>query len=347
MKNTATSIFIICSLGAAVGGGGIVGLQRGFAKERGLDRAEEQWNAYVARIANFEGDVVGTTRCNRSILDNEEEVEKCKIVVGRYPMALLYDHAAGDSDVFREVIGMNDDYHFQIVRSKKDPQAWIARDVAKNASRPTTYVFPTRSVFDTDLPSDTIVGSFFCRPIAVYSTPLPTLLKLPGCEVESMEATSRDGEEVVTLKYTYEPKTMPRKIYERSGIVRLLPDHYWLVDSADFFTGAAEGSQPRVQISVRNEYNFKDFSIPLLVSNEWKCYDNTPDKTWRYTTLTHFRWRETEEQGPDRFMLTAFGLPEPEFDSGVSRYRLWSVIGGAILFCIVLCVWSLRRSRKQ
>jgi len=334
-------------MGAAVGGGGIVGLERSFAKEPGLDRAEEQWSAYVARIANFEGDGVCTSRYNRSIIDHEEEVGEFKVVVGRYPMALVYDDFIADYDGFYKVIGMNDNYHFEIVRSKKDPQTWVASEVAKNASRPTTYMFPTRSVYDTDLPSDTIVGESFCRAIAVYTTLLPTLLKLPGCAVESMEASSRDGEEVVTLKYTYEPKTMPRKIYERSGIVRLLPDHYWLVDSANFFTGGAEGSQHRCQISVRNEYDFKDFSIPLLVSSEWKCYDNTPDKTWRYTRLTHFRWRETEEQGPDRFMLTAFGLPEPEFDSGVSRYRLWLLIGGTILFCIVLCVWSLRRSKGR
>jgi hypothetical protein len=173
---------------------------------------------------------------------------------------------------------------------------------------------------------------------------MPSLVALDGFTVASVKESTRDGKRVASITYEYEPKSPPRKVQTRSGTVHLLVDHYWLVDSADFFVGQSAGSAFRYPFSVKNSYNFTDWSVPVLTSSEWKCFNATPDKTWRYSMTYNFRFQKTEDRSPERFTLAAFGLPEPDFGSEPLRYRLWLVVVSVIVIGIVL--YMILRKRR-
>ena len=310
-------------------------------KDKWLIEAKTQWQSYLQEISHYEVRIELKKQWNRSILDYEP-VGYDSHVVADYPRSLYYAFQPG-SDRIKEVQGVNPEYQFRLTPAQNVPEQWIAVSVQRILSPTSVCQFSTARVDEADAPCDAIVSQTLAMGLALQTTPLPSLLQLDGFTVASVKESTRDGQRIASITYVYEPKSPLRRVQIRSGTAHLLVDHYWLVDSADFFVGETAGSPHRWPFSVKNSYDFTDLSVPVLTSSEWKCFNNTPDRTWRYSMTHNFRFQKTEDRSPERFTLSAFGLPEPDFGSEPRRYRLWSVIVTAIVIGIVLCMILSKR----
>jgi len=318
-------------------------LDQGSFEEKWLIEAKKQWQDYLSEMSHYEVKIEVEQVWNRSIIDKEPETQEFHAVVD-YPRSLLYSYCT-NSDRVEEVKGVNSEYDFRLNPAKNDPEKWIVARIARVPPKSSACQFSKASVYDIDAPCDSVVNQYLANALAIQTTLIPSLVELDGFKVASVKESTRDGQRIASIAYEYEPKAPPRKVHTRSGTVHLLVDHYWLVDSADFIVGDIPDPKYRNPFSVRNTYNFTDFRVPVLTSSEWKCFNNTPDKTWRYSMTFVFRFQPTQDRSPGRFTLTAFGLPEVDFGSQPHSYRRWLVIVIAIVAIVVLCVILLKRRR--
>lgn len=306
-----------------------------------LAEAKSQWQSYFLAISHYEVELDLFNEWNRSIIDHEPETLRFRTVTD-YPRSLVYRYHL-NSDRVREVEGVNPEYCFRVSPVQDDPKQWIASSVARTPSPSPECQFSRASIHDVQSPYDAPVNEWLGYALAIHSVLLPSLVELDGFSVTSFEETTRDGQRIATLTYTYEPESMEGKVQVRSGTVHLLADHYWVVDSVELNVGAGPDPAFHWPFSIKNTYEFSGASIPLLKSSVWKCFNNTPDRTWRYSMTHTFRFQKTEDRSPERFTLTAFGLPEPEFETQPARYRLWLFVGSTLVAAIALYVIRSRR----
>ncbi len=339
------ALLIVCAVACACSAHGHAqtvneGKQTPSVEER-LAEAKTHWQSYLHEISHYELDGAMVTEWNRSILDYEPEAIKYRVVAD-YPRSVVYCFE-GDSDRISEVEGVNPEYCFQVSPAQDDPERWVAESVAQTPSPSPECQFSRASIHDVDSPYDATVNKWLTDALAIHTVLLPSLVELDGFSVTSFEETTRDGQRIATLTYTYEPESMEGKVQVRSGTVHLLADHYWVVDSVELNVGAGPDPAFHWPFSIKNSYEFPDSSIPLLKSSVWKCFNNTPDRTWRYSMTHTFRFQKTEDRSPERFTLAAFGLPEPEFETQPAKHRLWLFIGSALVAAIALCIVLAKR----
>lgn len=315
--------------------------------EKWLMEAKTQWQRYLQEMSHFEVEKEVKNEWNRSIIDHEPETRNYRAVAD-YPRALLYVYFPNSHRV-EEVRGVNAEYQFRLTPAGNDPEQWVVTRFGELPPPSPECQFSKASMHEIDVPCDAIINQYLASALALNTTLLPSLVGLDGFRVTSVKESTRDGQRIASVTYDYEPVSPPRKVHTRSGTVHLLVDHYWLVDSADFFVGETIGSTFRCPFSVKNTYNFADSSVPVLTSSECKCFNNTPDRTWRYSMTYRFRIQRTEDRSPGRFTLTAFGLPEADLRSPWRPYRLWLAIVSVIVMIAIAMGGGLYRifSRRR
>lgn len=327
------------------------GQRRALAVEQTMAIANSQWQAYLREIcdAHFEADVVETDRWNQVVIDHTPavEIEKHRVVCV-YPMGLLYKYGRKSTSVpdkVMDIVGVNAEYSFRLTPSENAQQKWVVRDVARVARPPTTCRIPESSVYYVDEQCDAFVVQDLATAIQVGAILLPSLFKLDELSIEQIEEYTRDGEQIVSVRYHFEPDKLPPKVFARSGTIDLLPHHHWVIDRADYIVGTKEGITSRALVSIHNKYDFASFKVPVLTSKKVDCYNTTPDKTWRYSRSLVYRFQETKDQTPQRFTLSDFGLPEPDFSTEPKNLRLWLVLGGVLL--LLFAIVSFRLSARR
>ena len=174
------------------------------------------------------------------------------------------------------------------------------------------------------------------------------MVRSTGFAVTETETLVRDGRELVKVQFTYSPSSWDGNV-PRDGWVVLDPQLRWLVVEAKT-KGEWGGGREKGTLEIINKYNRNQAGTPLLERQE--IVIRVPEDGANVDDLWTHEYEEFvgAECDPEHYTLSAFGLPEPQLDSGTkaSRGRLFFIIGNILVIAAIgLLLWFARVKHKK
>jgi hypothetical protein len=163
----------------------------------------------------------------------------------------------------------------------------------------------------------------------------PSLTMSEDFHVLGFERKMEDGLNVVIIKYRFEPNSKALTNPNRSGQVTLLEDHYYLIKSAKFEYIYNLNPEKRGVADVRNSYDFDSmFSVPVITRQE-TCFVENGQEDKKVVTYSGYKMPESTEN--NRFFLSHYGFPEPDFgDNSIGWTRFLLMAFGILLIIFAL-----------
>lgn len=244
--------------------------------------------------------------------------------------------------------GINDDYYFELSR-KAGAEKWILQEL-KSLSEPDE---------EGSNPGYRRYGNkSFRNGTFVDPTHLQRIIKLPHFTFEDAAPVSRNGRELVEVKFRFDVPEDVSKLETlmgeamtdsdtviRSGTLLLDPDNYWLIQEAEAAIHYPSDEVGTVTVEIEYDYDLAEIPIVTRYTARTKAKPAGPKAAelgitepgdWERTWV--FDVSRLEDADEEDFMLTAYGLPEPPIDRGSPTWVWWALAGGALLVLIALLI---------
>lgn len=257
-------------------------------------------------------------------------------------------------------------YEFRLERADGS-SLWTIEHLAMNSgeSEVNSWAFPKHH----DSPQADIVGYSIFNSVGVGlftegSTPnLPDIFQSDHLKIIRMENIITDGKKQILLEFEYSYDDFPEELkkkphfdyknhpswkpYYMKAEVILETDYYLISQGKFHIRWLAKENR----IETECKFDTTTYRVPLPV--HYKVREQLRDSE-RNLALTSemtidFDLRETNPKDMKRFTLSAFGLPEPDFEPRrMSLFRIvMMALGGIIIFVALWRVWSERKEDNK
>jgi len=170
---------------------------------------------------------------------------------------------------------------------------------------------------------------------------LPVLISLPEFEIKSIVEKQIDGTNIVELIYKFEPNDDTYNFVVRSGKLLLFSDS-WLLKEAEFERSYGDGLVTQNHFFYEYEENSSD-SFPIIKKLTRKSYyKNKHHEHEEFIYSLH----KTVDISPNRFTLSHYGLPEPDFGERRTN-RIRYIIMAVGLLLIGIGAWRLIQKQRE
>jgi hypothetical protein len=314
-----------------------------------------RWMEYLHALGTVEG--TWHWRCFR---DGQPEGGSKDEFVCLYPL-FREGKIPTETSTFAEVY--NSRYFFTLAR-KTPTDGWSIQrlEIKQNDRKIDNWTFPKHFVLQPSHLEDLTGHNIFIRiGVGLFvGGPDPNLADIIQSEffkVNKIELFEIDGKKQIFLDFDYnrgfppgwkklpgftpEPHWVP---YSMQGKVWLETDYYLIVKGEFHRVFMAD----KEVIKIECEYDYSTYKVPLPKKyKKINHYDFKDDKMKGvFETYTDFDLRETNPKDKKRFTLSAFGIPEPEFEpQRISRFRFFLMLFGGALTLFAL--WRMYKNRKN
>jgi len=303
-----------------------------------LFEAKHKWHEYLRSFPSVEGMQTETF----SYFDGRVDVVNKRKFFCDYPNVCVYfESSDGDSGH----IESNKKYAFSLDNVQESRLATIEECfLLKNIPPKNIWTFPANRR-DVDRNSSVnLIAEVLVQGLILSHKWLPILVEAPDFILEGFDEDIQDGERVVRIKFTNNPKVLNDEAFLmniRRGEVTLLPDNYWLIkDGECFFWSDRDDSYTN---HWRNEYDFESFAVPVLVSRHVESVSENGQHILRREVI--YEYKPFENASHKTFTLSDYGFPEPDFgDQRISTLRYFLVTIGGLL--VAFALWRMYRNRK-
>ncbi len=308
------------------------------------------WKEYAANMRSFEGAVESrTVHAAHLRPDPKHRVQELRLrIVGNYPMVLVETELDSMS---RVAYGVNLDYYFRL--SQEDGSLWMLMDlepVRTSVSPADLFLLDTNDPDRERYPAASHPGRLIDREVlpGLFAVDrwLPNLLAAPDFRLLAARAENLDGQRLVRLAFSAgaggEQSSLPGHIDE--GVLYLLPDQYWQISHGEMVFEFPGGERARAVWT--NEYASRD-SMPVVVFSEMTVYGIAQEERLNYVRTTTFDLQRTRDTSPERFRLSAYGLPEPDFATGGRSATRLVLAALTLLILLISSLYAIRRGTSR
>ena len=274
---------------------------------------------------------------------------QCDIEVSEYGGSVMTSKAAALFDVDfpcvltqgtsgKRIESYNNKYSFTLKRADTG-SGWTLAKLEKNNvgySLDSWDFLPVTINISQSQNSYNMIAGHTTMGLRLFPVWFPSLTMSIGFQVLSIERKTEEGLNVIVIKYRFEPNTKTMDNPIRSGQVTLLEDRYYLIKSAEFEYVYSVNPEKRGIAVVNNCYDFDSiFSVPIITEQE-TCFVEDGQEDKKIVTFSNYKMPENTEK--DRFMLSYYGFPEPDFgERPIGRVRFLLLVVGVFLMIFVFC----------
>jgi hypothetical protein len=316
-----------------------------------IQDAPIRWKQYLISLKNCEGNIeekltrTGDARPMNSE-SNAYEISQCHFTIF-FPNITCCVLEAGK---VVQIESSNKRYFFRL--NSDGSKNWTISDAEMHTSIPSLgdWYFPDKRSINWKKFSAYKIADYTSQGLLLAREWLPILIQLDEFKIIKFKSIFENNIRMVQMAYEFEPKNNT-VIGIRSGEIFLMPDNYWLVKRGKCYFDSPSDINGRYSITWENEYTLNKDNIPLLVQRNDFCSlaDKKETKTWTRTTI--FSLNEIFDKNSERFTLSAYGFPEPDFDNSrrTSANRVRYILMGLGAIIIVIALWRMiqRRRRKM
>jgi hypothetical protein len=309
-------------------------------KEKFLMEAPVKWKEYLNHFTKLKGSYVEKLR--RSSAPDKIEITKSNILCD-YPDVLF----ESENDDFSYHYCSNEKYSFSL--SFQDGNTIVDECLLlgkKDIPQRDEWEFPANERNVNRNSSVNFIVEIVAKGLLLSHKWLPTLINCPDFVIDEIEELSRDGELLVRIKFSNNPKILNDEAYlmnVRHGEVFLYPNHFWLIKSGNCFFWSDDNDSYTIQWT--NDYDFTKFTAPQLISQNLEgTYINDPSKKI-YREIT-YDFQPLQNVESNRFTLSYYGIPEPDFGERRTNRVRYILIGLGLLL-ITIGAYRLIRMRNE
>jgi hypothetical protein len=262
---------------------------------------------------------------------------------------------------------MGKDYQFSL-RKAYGSNLWTINklDFGKSDKKLHTWNFPVYLAnppsFQEDPAGYTIFNTLGVGLFGIDSSAnLPYLILSEWSTIKEMKEVDHDGIKQLQLSFEFVMPDFPEavkkmsefekqssswKYYTVIGKVTLITN-YFLISEAKFHWEYISFTRDD---DVKITYDTEIYRTPLpksyYVFSEHNDYKNG---TWIKNTseqILEFDLRETNPKNVKRFTLSAYGLPEPDFDNSRRTNRVRYILMGLGAILILIALWRIIQKRR-
>lgn len=246
--------------------------------------------------------------------------------------------ACTTTDDFEEkVSGMNARYGFVVSRAG-GTEDWLLRNVGPGHQSLAS---------EDDIELGMVLRSSWC----IYGVPLRAMIEHPGFSIDRLEEVDRNGVECVVLEFDAGATDSESRLMRRlgKGRVTLVPQLHWAIKEYEVQLLDEETLQD-VGTTIAGEIWYAD-QLPdtaqflALKQVDFRLQWQGGSKSWRSSIKAHAPWKAR----PDDFLLSSFGLPEPQLEvpAFLPTRPLGVFTAGLLLFLLAFVVRSRERRIRQ
>lgn len=327
---------------------------------------KKKWKEYLHSLGTVEGVIQNQYKRNGKI-DSDFSME----YVCMYPLWIdnrcdLLNHDQNDYDTV-SVVGKN--YRFSLRRPKGDKDWFIKEIEFEPANKKlATWNFP---IYLADPPShrEDPVGYNIFNTLGVglfgldSAVNLPYLLSSEWFIINEMKEIEQDGMKQLHLSFEFVLPDFPEvvkkmpdfakqsldwKRYTLTGKMILITD-YFLVSEAKLHLAYLSFTRDD---NIKITYDTETYKTPLpksyYVFTEYNDYKNGIRTQNTSEQIQNFNLHETKPKDIKRFTLSAYGLPEPDFDNSRRTNRVRYILIGLGAIMIGIALWQMiQKNRKD
>lgn len=306
-------------------------------KQRFLNEAPLAWTKYLESDLRLRGTVVQTNTDLRN--RTTKTVEREFKVYGPWALWTEREEVKREnpqwSGTVETAYGTNSRYAFQLMRTSAMGAGWVIEKLQVHGGETISPAWQDPRKYAQLGASGPLRSA-----LTVYPRPLEKMAASGGLRVEEAVPVQREGRTLAQLTISYSPADADDVRISR-GTVVVDPERHWVVGEAqldmefpsgevgtvsqsrEYVSGIAEVpllSETRVVVNARPLPRAEEFGIVEPAHHEM---------VWQY------KLDKLEDADEEQFMLSAFGLPEPDLDP---RVPLWSWFLVAGLLCLAIAV---------
>jgi hypothetical protein len=331
------------------------------------EELKTKWQEYLHSLGTVEGTMQYLRKRNGNI--EGDFLMEC---VSMYP--LWIDHRSPgtllkreEEDNYDSVGVTGKDYQFSL-RKAYGSKIWTINELkfGKSDKKLSTWNFP---VYLANPPSfqENPVGYNIFSTLGVglfgidSSANLPYLIFSEWCTIKEMKEVDQDGIKQLQLSFEFVmpdfPEAMKKvpefkkessiwKHYTVIGKVVLITN-YFLISEAKFHFEYMSFTR---DIDIKITYDTEIYRTPLpkrhYVFSETNNYSSGARKTNTSELIQEFDLRETNPKNVRRFILSAYGIPEPDFDNSRRTNRVRYILMGLGAILIGIALWRMIQKRR-
>jgi len=303
---------------------------------------EKSWSEYLRALGNVEGCIQ-----YKLIKNGKLEREFVNCLVASYP---LVADVRGQFDAPIDVLVTGNRYNFSMNRT--DPaDGWRVEHISTgDPGNDLSWSFPEHFA---DPPSHVtnpngykIFNTIGVGLFGMGSNPnLPYMIASEWVSIHEISLVEKNNSQQLLMLFDYK-RVYKKNSYSLKGKVFLTTDSF-LITEGEFHLESIDGVE---HVQVRIDYDNVTYRVPLP-KNYYKketyklvidgeCYEGTIESE------QVFDLKETDPKSFERFTLSGYGLPEPDFDEPKTDwFRNTLVIISVLLIAIAL--WRMWRNRKE
>ncbi len=245
-------------------------------------------------------------------------------------MLITYaDSPTDDITAMTRAIGRNRNYAFQLVRTSGKSKWQIEQLLFRDAQQKPQDLLSLCDRVDRSIDKGLNVHG--------GGDTLDDLVTQPRFKLKDVEMTTLGGESLAVVHYELLPT--PTQGGESltdigEGLIRLLPNKYWLVHSSEFTFRTGSGEHAGIGSVVTTDFQELRIGVPVVTRMVIESRYQTPEGKESGSRTTSLETYEIDDSpSEEAFTLTAFGLPEP-VRPGIRWWWLLVLLGGALLISL-------------
>ncbi|GHT21901.1 hypothetical protein FACS189419_03580 [Planctomycetales bacterium] len=300
-----------------------------------VEEMQKNWKAYLHKVGHFACTVVTTESEGKKQVHQNEILIDCD-----YPFFITRSRNK------KSVTGYNDKYYFSV--EENESGSWFIRDALP--------IPPPPSINDWDfLPASTNLSAtarmgyvqiahILTNGLRLFPVWLPSLCKEPDFHINSLETGFEDGCSTIALKFSFHTNSSLKSFCPVEGEVVLFKDNYYLIKRGKYSYYYDNRSGKLGTVILANEYDFSTFDIPVLIRQtmDFQEGEDLFNKTHLFSD-----YEQTQGKDVKRFTLSAYGIPEPDFDGSQRIRPIRYILIGSGFLLIALALWLMYRKHQE
>jgi hypothetical protein len=332
------------------------------------DELKKKWQEYLHSLGTVEGTMQYLYKRNGNI--EGDFLMEC---VSMYP--LWCDQRSPGTLLNREEDTMYDnvgvigkDYQFSL-RKPYDSKIWTINELKfeKSDKKLQTWNFPVYLANPPSFQEDPVGYNIFnTLGVGLFginsSVNLPYLIFSEWCTIKEMKEVDQDGIKQLQLSFEFVMPDFPElmkkapefekqssswKHYTVVGKITLITN-YFLISEATFHWEYMSSIR---DIDVKITYDTEIYRTPLpksyYVFTENNNFSSGTKVKNTSELIQEFDLRETTSKNVKRFTLSAYGIPEPDFDNSRRTNRVRYILMGLGAIIIVIALWRIIQKRRR
>jgi hypothetical protein len=331
------------------------------------EELKKKWQEYLHSLGTVEGTMQYLRKRNGNV--EGDFLMEC---VSMYPL-WLDQRSCGtilkreEDDSYDSVGVTGKDYQFSLRRAY-GTKNWTINELkfGKSDKKLHTWKFPVYLAnppsFQEDPAGYNIFSTLGVGLLGITSSAnLPYLILSEWCTIKEMKEVDQDGMKQLQLSFEFIMPDFPEEVkktpefekqssswkrYTVIGKVTLITN-YFLISEAKFHWEYMSGAK---DADVKITYDTETYRTPLpkryYVFTEHNNYSSGTRIQNTSELLEEFDLRETKPKNVKRFTLSAYGLPEPDFDNSRRTNRVRYILMGLGAILILIALWRIIQKRR-